>query len=81
MLLEQIVALLLQLSDGVGCEELARYPTLRQLVGHCLGTVLAELEGARVARIGPGAAGTVEALWLVHRQERFRALEDDALVT
>src|SRR5690349_12383013 len=33
-----------------------------------------------MSRIGPGAAGTVKALWLVHRQQRPGTFELDALL-
>ncbi len=44
----------------------------RRFPGHGLGAVLAEFEGAGVLGVGPGAAGAVEAVGLVHLQQRAR---------
>ena len=80
LLLQPVVALLFQFADGMGRKELARHAALGQLEGDGLGAILAELERARMSRIGPGAAGAVEAVRLVHRQQRLGAFQRDALL-
>ena len=79
LLLQPVVALLLELANGMRREELACDAPLCQLESDSFRAVFAKLEGAGVPRIGPGAAGAVEPVRLVHRQQRSRALERDAL--
>jgi len=80
LLLQPVVALLFQFADAVGGEEFADNAAFRELECHGLGAVLAELERACVLRVGPRATGTVEAVRLVHRQQRLRTLQRDALL-
>ena len=61
-------------------EELRRAALGRRFPGDGLAAVLAELEGGGVLGVGPGAARAVEALGLVHAQERGRAFDGDLLL-
>ena len=51
-------------------EEIGRDTLGGSLPGHGLGTVLAEFERAGVLGIGPRATGTIEAVGLVHLEQR-----------
>ena len=62
-----------QILDAVCGEELRSCPVRGALLGHSLGTVLAELGGVAMARVGvrPGAAHAIEALGLVQFEQRL----------
>ncbi len=79
LVLEPEIALLGQLPDGVLREQLGAGPPGGRLGRHGLGTVLAELEGRGMVAVGPGAAGAVEAIGLVGRQQGPGPLQRDAL--
>ncbi len=68
-----------QLAHGVLREELGRGAAGRGFGRHGLHAVFAELEGGGMVAVGPGAAGAVEAVRLVGRQQRLGALGGDAL--
>ncbi|CAL2062578.1 exported protein of unknown function [Streptomyces murinus] len=69
-----------QVGDGVRGEELRGDPAQGGLLGHRLRAVLAELRGVPVLRLRPGAAGAVEAVLLVHPQQRQRGAPDPHLL-
>ena len=64
LILEEIVALLLQRADAVGGEELRLHGAARRFPTDRFGAVFAEAEGAVVV-VAPGATGAVEAASLV----------------
>ncbi len=80
LFLEPMVALESELAHGIRLEQLVRDALAGELERDRFGAVLAELEAARVLRVGPRAAGTIEAVGLIHRQQCLRAFEDDALL-
>ena len=80
LVLEPVVAVAREFGDGVLREQLGRGAMARGLGGDRLGAVLAELERRGVVAVRPGAAGTVEAVGLVGRQQRLRAMQRDVLL-
>ena len=70
--LEPVVVVREQLANARAREQLAREPPARRLVRHRLRAVLAELDRAVLARLGPGAAGAIEAARLIHARERLQ---------
>ncbi len=60
-----------QFGDRMAGEDLGRRPLFGGLPGDGLGAVLAEFEGRRMLGVGPGAAGTIEAIRLVFAQQGF----------
>jgi hypothetical protein len=80
LLLQPVVAVLREFGHGVRRKEVPPDSPLRQFERDRLGPVLAEFERTRVLGIGPRAARAVEAVGLVHRQQRLRSLEHDALL-
>src|ERR1700694_1492801 len=68
LLLEPIVTVLLQFVNGVGREEVPGDAAARQLEGHRLGAIFAELKRARVLGVRPRASRAVEPVGLVHRE-------------
>ena len=74
LLAEPIVALTGECVDRVSSEERRRDAPLCRLLRHGLGAVLAELDAGGVVRFRPRAPGAVEAVGLVHVQERARPL-------
>src|SRR5215467_398671 len=75
-----MISLLLEFTNCVGRKELARHPVLGQLPGDCLGAIFAEVERTGVAWIWPCATGAVKTIRLVHRQQRSRSSDLDALL-
>src|SRR5262249_8577840 len=80
LLLQPMISLLLEFTNCVGGKELAAPPMLGRLPGDCLGAFFAEVERTGVARIWPCAAGAVKPIRLVHRQQRSRSSDLDALL-
>ena len=74
-----LLAVLLMFANGVSCEEVPGDSAARQLEGHRLSAIFAELKRARVLRVRPRASRTVEPVGLVHREQRLATLEDNAL--
>ena len=70
LLAEPVLRAPTEFGDRVFGEERRRDPRRRRLLGDRLHAVLAELRDVRVSRLGPGAAGTVEAVGLVQRPQR-----------
>ena len=81
LLFEPIVTALLEVADSVFGKELTRDAAAGQLESHRLCAVFAELERARVFRVGPRASRAVESVGLVHRQQGLAAFANDALLT
>src|ERR1700688_583301 len=79
LLLKPIVTVVLKFANGVSCEEVPGDLAARQLEGHRLGTIFAELKRARVLGVRPRASRAVEPLGLVHGEQRLAALQDNAL--
>src|SRR5882672_3461709 len=80
LLPQPVIALPGELGDAVPREEVGVDASGRALFGDCLGAVLAKLERAAVAvRLRPGAAGTVEPVELVQRQEQPGAADRPGL--
>ena len=79
LVFQRVIGPVGQFAHGVLCEELRRGAAGGGLGRDRLHTVLAKLERGGVVPIRPGAAGAVEAIGLIGRQHRLRALGCDAL--
>ena len=77
---EEEVALLRQPAHRVPFEDFRCRALGGGLGSHGLGAVLAELERRAMVPVGPGAAGAVEAVGLVGRQQGTRPLDRDVLL-
>ncbi len=80
LLAEPVAGALGEFGDRVRGEELGADPALGGLLGDGLGAVLAELGGVRLARLGPGAAGAVEAVGLVDLEQGAEGAADTHLL-
>src|ERR1700722_15650284 len=65
----------------MGSEELRRRPFGRRLPCNSFDSVLAELERRGMCRIGPGTAGAIEPMRLVHSEKTVGLLYDGHLTT
>ena len=70
LLAEPPVVVRLELGERVLGEELRPDPAERRLLGHGLRAVLAELRDVPLVLLGPRAARAVEAVLLIHPQQR-----------
>ena len=73
------IALLGQLAHRVLGKQLRPGTARGGFCGHGLDTVFAELKSGGVIAVRPRAAGTVEAVGLIGRQQSFRALQGNVL--
>src|SRR5216684_3591728 len=74
---EPLIRLLRKLRDAPLFEKFRRDALCRCLVGDMLGAFFAEFKVRTLAvRLGPGAAGTINAVFLVQLQKRPRATPD-----
>src|ERR1700757_683494 len=65
----------------MGCEELRRRTFGCRFPCDSLGSVLAKLKRRGMLRIGPGAAGAIEPVRLVHVEQTARLFYDSLLTT
>ncbi|MDQ0606549.1 hypothetical protein QFZ83_000720 [Variovorax sp. W1I1] len=79
LVFEPEIALFGQLRHGVLGEEIRASTARGGLGSHGLHAVLAKLESGCVVAVGPGAAGAVETVGLVGREQRLGALEGNVL--
>ena len=71
LLFQPVIALPFQFADRLGRKELGRHLSLCEFKGDGFRAVLAELKRASMLRIRPCASRAVEAVRLVHRQQRL----------
>ncbi len=65
-----------KIGEGVGGKKSGSGAFGGSLVGHIFGPALAKLRhGPVLIRVGPGTAGAVESVFLVHLQEHLRSLQ------
>jgi hypothetical protein len=77
VLFERVVRLLQQLRDGMAGKQFGAGAAAGRFGGDGLGAIFAKGKRGSVVAVGPGAAGAVEAIGLVLRQQGFQIAGSD----